>query len=76
MSCPEARRRAQEDSVAGRFVPECDLNDDYRAVQTHVSTGFSFCVDPKTGKKFDGSETRSGLPDCSQYMQGRDILVR
>jgi len=47
----------------GQFIPSCELNGDYKAVQNHASTGHYFCVDAKTGKEVEGTRQRS-IPDC------------
>ena len=58
--------------LPGLYVVQCEDNGDYSTVQTHASTGYSWCVDPKTGKKFDGSDTRFTAPDCSKYVKGKN----
>jgi len=70
VNCTTAREKALSVNALGRIVPECDAEGQYTAVQTHASTGFSWCVDPKTGKKFDGSEIRGRTADCRRYLRG------
>ena len=57
--------------MAGHFTPTCDDNGNYAAVQNHASTGYFWCVDPKTGKKFDGSDNRFAPPDCGRFLDGK-----
>ena len=57
--------------IIGHYIPSCDANGHFSAVQNHGSTGQSWCVDPKTGDKYEESFTRFGQPDCSKYMSGK-----
>lgn len=71
--CVTVRENGLADSRQGKvghFIPACDKNGDYSAVQTHSSTGYSWCAERETGKKIVGSEKRFTIPDCSLYMKG------
>ena len=59
----------------GHFTPTCDNNGDYAAIQRHASTGYSWCVDTKTGKKIVGTDTRSQNPDCNKQVKGRYFIL-
>ena len=67
------RQSTKSDFRPGQFVPECDQGGDYTAVQFHGSTGYYWCVDPKTGQKIDGTDSQFSYPDCGKHMKGKDI---
>jgi len=50
-------------NLIGAFVPACDANGDFKKMQCSGSTGFCWCVNPKTGKKVVGSDVR-GTAKC------------
>ncbi|XP_028318693.1 LOW QUALITY PROTEIN: nidogen-2 [Gouania willdenowi] len=51
----------------GAFVPQCDANGRYRALQCHGSTGHCWCVDSR-GQERPGTRTAPGTPptDCDR----------
>lgn len=66
----EALQKSDE-GIKGHYIPSCDANGDFTAIQNHASTGKSWCVDPKTGDKYEDSLTDfNEKPDCSKYMRG------
>ena len=52
--------------MLGAFIPKCDSDGNYEEVQTHGSSGHSWCVDKLTGEKIPGTEKKpgEGMPDC------------
>jgi len=50
----------------GQYVPQCDDNGDFRPLQYHGSTGYSWCVD-REGHEVPGTKTPPSqpAPDCS-----------
>jgi len=66
--CQAAAKKSQDamaKGMIGGFVPQCDSNGDFDAVQCSGSTGFCWCVDTKTGDKIEGSSVR-GEPKCTK----------
>jgi hypothetical protein len=53
--------------IIGRYVPQCTIFGYFQVVQTHGSTGYSFCVNPETGAKVEGSDVR-GTPNCGKCL--------
>lgn len=49
--------------LIGQFVPECELDGNYKEVQCWGSVGQCWCVDRLTGVQVDGTMTR-GTPKC------------
>jgi len=60
------------DVIVGVYVPECDEQGNYRPLQHHGSTGYSWCVD-EHGREIPGTNTPPGKPhpDCSEYSGGQ-----
>ena len=74
--CERKLAVAAEKIGVGHHTPSCDLNGDYSAVQSHASTGYHWCADPKTGKKIEGTDKRFTPPDCSKHMKGLFYSIR
>jgi len=53
--------------LIGAYVPQCTPFGLFQVVQTHGSTGYSWCVNPLTGVKIEGSDVR-GSPECPQCL--------
>ncbi|XP_045910169.1 nidogen-2 isoform X7 [Micropterus dolomieu] len=53
--------------IRGVFVPQCDVNGQYKAQQCHSSTGHCWCVDSR-GQERAGTRTPPGTPrvDCDR----------
>jgi predicted secreted protein len=51
----------------GQFTPKCTVFGYFQVVQSHASTGYSWCVNPETGIKIEGSEIR-GVPQCGKCL--------
>jgi len=62
--CDKERAVAKASNRVGKFVPKCASNGEYEIVQSHGSTGHSWCVDPMTGIEVDGTRQRGKTPDC------------
>jgi len=62
--------------LVGSYKPQCTSTGNYELIQSHPSTGFSWCVNSKTGQKIEGSQVR-GKPNCptclEQLAQSLDI---
>ena len=64
--------------MVGSFIPKCTDDGSFEKRQCHGSTGFCWCVDPKTGITIEGTKTGPGKaliecekiqaspPDCDQ----------
>jgi len=52
--------------MPGSYKPECTEKGHYKLIQFHGSTGYSWCVDPSTGVKIEGTEVApdKGQPSC------------
>jgi len=58
---------ASKDAPAtpGAYKPACTAQGYFQPIQTHGSTGYSWCVNPKTGDKLEGTEAGPGAtPTC------------
>ncbi len=47
----------------GRFIPQCEKDGNYSRIQCWASTGYCWCVDPKTGVEQEETRVR-GKPNC------------
>uniref|UniRef100_A0ABM5ERI3 SPARC-related modular calcium-binding protein 1-like isoform X3 n=1 Tax=Pogona vitticeps TaxID=103695 RepID=A0ABM5ERI3_9SAUR len=67
-SCEQERREAIEEArqhqQEGTFVPECEGDGTYKAVQCHQATSYCWCVRVDTGRPIPGTSTRNFPPDC------------
>ncbi|XP_055953405.1 H-2 class II histocompatibility antigen gamma chain-like isoform X2 [Argiope bruennichi] len=61
--CEMERKFELENVRPGRFVPRCTANGDYRKDQCNGSTGYCFCVDPKTGERV--GQAKRGRVHCN-----------
>ena len=53
--------------LIGEFVPECDKDGNYNAMQCWASTGSCWCVDKFTGEKVDHlHDDKDGRPICGK----------
>ena len=54
--------------MVGAYIPQCDEQGNYRPLQHHGSTGYSWCVD-EHGREIPGTSSPPGQPnpDCSEY---------
>ena len=78
MNCHAMRYEALQKSnrgIVGHYIPTCDAKGHFMAIQSHGSTGQSWCVDPKTGDRHEKSLTQFGQPDCSIYMKGKVYIL-
>lgn len=48
----------------GRFIPQCEKDGNYSRIQCWGSTGYCWCVDPKTGVEEESTRVR-GRPNCT-----------
>ncbi len=57
--------------MPGAFVPQCTKEGNYVLVQHHGSTGYSWCVNPSTGSKVEGTEIPpgKGTPTCPACLE-------
>ena len=55
-------------SLPGAYVPQCASNGFFKPLQSHASTGYSWCVNPKTGAEVPETRKPSGAApaDCGQ----------
>ena len=72
--CAEEKLRAMRagnESGIPIFVPSCDEEGGYRAVQCHEGTGYCWCVDAG-GRPVGGSSVRHSRPLCDLlHVRGR-----
>lgn len=75
-TCSEARQRAGP-MIPGKYIPQCTPSGDYQQKQCHGSTGFCWCVDPKTGKELPGTRVGPGKGEvqCSSINFAAPIFV-
>ena len=68
--CVEDRKKSLSSMngmmMIGAFVPQCGQDGNYLPIQTHGSTGASWCVHTRTGIKINGTQTErmQGKPIC------------
>lgn len=60
--CEEHKKSLLSANVSsiGQYVPQCEVNGDFSAVQCDASTGFCWCVDREFGEEMNGTRVRSG----------------
>ncbi|XP_062996196.1 SPARC-related modular calcium-binding protein 1-like [Elgaria multicarinata webbii] len=67
-SCEQERRdaidEARQHQQEGTFIPECEGDGTYKAVQCHQATGYCWCVRVDTGRPVPGTSKRNFPPDC------------
>lgn len=67
-----ACQQAVEDAahMIGEYIPQCESDGSYAALQCHGSTGYCWCVD-RDGNEIVGSRKQPGdMPACSVYTVG------
>jgi len=54
----------------GQFQPQCTPMGYFKVVQVYGSTGYSWCVNPESGDKVEGSDVAPGAgdPKCGQCL--------
>ena len=63
--CSTLRDGIMNSSLIGAFVPQCEDDGRFSAVQCHGSTGFCWCVGEETGEPVSDM-VRFRLPQCSK----------
>ena len=65
--CAQAlKNTANKPSNVGAYKPQCTKDGNYELIQRHGSTGYSWCANPVTGVKVQGTEVAPGkTPKCS-----------
>eukprot|EP00794_Sanderia_malayensis_P014103 gene14103-15576_t len=53
----------------GMFVPSCNDDGTYNALQCHASSGYCWCVE-RNGEKVLGTRVRFGKPNCERILKG------
>jgi len=68
------RKTAPHQPTIGAFVPQCDENGEFKPLQIHASSGFSWCV-AHDGTEIPGSRTPPGrpAPTCKPFTSTRMI---
>ncbi|MFF4778920.1 thyroglobulin type-1 repeat-containing protein [Microtetraspora fusca] len=63
---PCAAELAATAALPGTYTPQCTGKGYYEVIQHHGSTGYSWCVNPVTGAKIEGTEVAPGRgrPSC------------
>merc|ERR1711872_146866 len=58
-------------NIPGLYVPQCNEDGSYKAMQCHFSTGHCWCVDEKSGREHYGTKRgpSEGKPNCSPCEQ-------
>lgn len=66
--CLEAQQKARaRPGLIGGYVPQCDEHGEYKPLQSHGSTGHSWCVD-RMGFEISGSRAPPGRPTPTCYV--------
>lgn len=63
--------------LIGAYIPQCDKNGAFSAMQCHASTGHCWCVDLNTGKEIENTKKGpgQGQPSCKyEDIDGGDIF--
>ena len=61
--------------MVGHFTPSCDPNGEFSAVQTHGSTGYSWCAE-RNGKEIEGTRVRFEEAKCDRGQTELNILIK
>ena len=74
------RQRAEADAktdmmMVGHLTPSCDANGEFSAVQTHGSTGYSWCAE-RNGKEIQGTRVRFEEAKCDRGWTQFNILLK
>ena len=63
--CELARDEKLQMVIVGTYIPQCEDDGSYSAVQCHGSTGYCWCVDGE-GNKLVETEIRFDRPNCTK----------
>ena len=61
--------------MVGHFTPSCDPNGEFSAVQTHGSTGYSWCAE-RNGKEIEGTRVRFEEAKCDRGWSELSIFIK
>jgi hypothetical protein len=75
--CAQARQQGGTE-MPGKYLPQCTPAGYYEPMQFHPSTGYSWCVDPDTGKELVGSRIAPGhgRPTCPPCHKKRAVALK
>jgi len=59
----EVKATADAPSLPGAYTPQCTEKGHYQLIQRHGSSGYSWCVNPTTGVKIEGTDVAPGQGD-------------
>jgi len=63
--CHLIQAKLSNQTLIGAFIPECEDDGGFSAIQCHGSTGYCWCVDTQTGSPL--SEQARGEVQCSEF---------
>ncbi len=61
--CPAVKSKAQSGGLLGAYIPQCEEDGMFSAVQCHE--GSCWCVDTQTGQATSGASGPGVVPQCS-----------
>ncbi len=66
---PCQQEQAEATGLIGEFIPDCEDDGSYTAMQCWASTGYCWCVD-ENGAEIPGTSLPSwqGFPECDSYL--------
>ncbi|XP_076878383.1 thyroglobulin-like isoform X2 [Brachyhypopomus gauderio] len=75
--CEQERHRAMVKHLTGIFIPQCDVDGNYRSLQCSIYTGHCWCVN-SMGQEIPGTNTPPGHPppNCRARPRTRCELER
>jgi hypothetical protein len=64
-ACATLLAQALQKILPGAYRPQCDVTGQFKPLQISASTGFAWCVDPKTGNKIGVAQRYDGTQKCA-----------
>lgn len=64
--CNLIRLSVYNQSLVGAYMPQCEEDGRFSAVQCHSSTGYCWCVSEVTGEPLSGLVRGQEQPQCSE----------
>ena len=73
--CPAVLEQVNSRPLIGAYVPQCEKDGRFSAVQCHGSTGYCWCVDPETGQPTTAQFERGVQPQCGDTTSKCSVRV-